>query len=345
MRVLVTGGAGHVGKATVERLLQKGWEVRALDLPTSVEITGAEYVSCDILNYDSLREHLRGCQAVIHLAAIRSPSTTPGQQVFQVNATGTFNVFEAAAAEGIKRIAQASSINAIGCAYNVTDVSPLYFPIDEAHPSSTSDPYSFSKHTIEEIGAYYWRREGISSVALRFPWVYPRDYPQSDAYRNRVQLARQTLDDLLARPEAEQQTLLADARQRTLEYRAARPMEFHDGKPATWRPPQSADPLWFAYNGDRFNFWVMIDERDAAQSLEKGLTADYEGSHVLFANDHHNWLGYDSEILLRLFYPQVTQRKQPLPGSAALVSIDQARKLIGFEPEFSLHGGQHDENR
>jgi nucleoside-diphosphate-sugar epimerase len=340
MRVMVTGGAGHIGKTTVERLLHHGWDVRALDLKPGGEIDGAEYVACNILDYESLRGHMRGCDAVIHLAAIPSPRSAPGHEVYQVNVTGTFNVYEAAAAEGIRRVVQASSINAIGNGYNLTDMPIQYFPVDENHPAFTTDAYSFSKQTVEDIGAYYWRREGISGISLRFPWVYPRTYPQSEMYHQRRILARQSLDELVSLPEAQQQAQLAAVRQLVLDYRRTRPIEFADGKPAVSYPSPTDDPLYFAYYSDRFNFWASVDERDAAQSLEKGLTADYEGSHPLFANDCCNFFDYDAETLLRLFFPDVTARKQSLPGSAALVSIDRARSLIGFEPEFSLQGVQ-----
>jgi hypothetical protein len=56
---------------------------------------------------------------------------------------------------------------------------------------------------------------------------------------------------------------------------------------------------------------------------------------VLFANDPHNWLDYDSKTLVRFFYPEVEETKITLSGSAALISIDQARRLIGFEPDYS----------
>lgn len=340
MKVMVTGGAGHIGKSTIERLLHNGWEVRALDRMPDVTIEGAEYVACDILDYDSLREHMRGCDKVIHLAAIPSPRSAPGHEVYQVNVAGTFNVFEAAAAEGIRRVVQASSINAIGNGYNLTDMPIQYFPVDENHPPFTTDAYSFSKQTIEDIGAYYWRREGISSIALRFPWVYPRTFPQSDMRRQRDAIAIQSLDELTAQPESEQRARLDDVRRRVLDYRQQRHTEFGHGKVAPPFPAQTDDPLWFAYYVDRFNFWVSLDERDAAQALEKGLTADYEGSHPLFANAAHNFFNYDSETLLRLFFPDVTERKQSIPGASSLVSIDRARSLIGFEPEFPLHGGQ-----
>jgi nucleoside-diphosphate-sugar epimerase len=50
MRVLVTGGTGRIGKATVARLLQNGWEVRVLDLAENADIEGAEYVQVNILD-------------------------------------------------------------------------------------------------------------------------------------------------------------------------------------------------------------------------------------------------------------------------------------------------------
>src|ERR1041385_2679055 len=169
MKVLVTGGAGLIGKATVERLVAHGWDVRAIDLATGVELPGAEYLTCDITNYDDVRAQMRGCQVVVHLAAIPRPALAPGEKVFSVNTSGTFNVFEAAAAEGIKRVVQASSINALGVSFSLTDIVTEYFPIDEKHPTYTTDPYSLSKQFVEDIGAYYWRRDGISSVAMRFP--------------------------------------------------------------------------------------------------------------------------------------------------------------------------------
>ncbi len=334
MKVLITGGAGHIGKVTTERLVRLGWEVRVIGLETGVEIPGAEVVTCDITNYDDLRPQMRGCQAVVHLAAIRSPNMAAGQRVFEVNTSGTFNVFEAAAAEGIRRVVQASSINALGCAYGLTDMSAEYFPIDEAHPTYTTDPYSFSKQVIEEIGRYYWRREGISSVALRFPGVLPVTYVENPEHRQRREALCKMLDELAALPEAERQTRLAAVRQRALEWRKGRPMEFQEGTPAPVVRRDTEDPLFYVYALDRFNLWAFIDSRDAAQSLEKGVTASYEGAYTLFVNSAHNRLGYDSRTLVRLFFPEVNESKIALSGASALVSIEKARQLIGFEPEY-----------
>ncbi len=336
MRVLVTGGAGRIGRVTIERLIQHGWDVRGIDLESKAEISGAEFVPCNILNYDDLRQQMRGCQAVIHLAAISSPKLVRGARIFEVNSSGTFNVFEAAAAEGIRRVVQASSINALGCAYSITDFSPRYFPIDEAHPSFTTDPYSFSKEINEDIGRYYWRREGISSLALRFPWVHPGGYIQSEDFRQRRQLGWQVLDELAALSEPDRQARLADARQRALEFRKRRPMEFGEGNPEPPIVRSTENLLWYAYTIDRFNLWAFVDERDVAQALEKGLTASYDGAHAVFINDHHNSLGYDSKSLVRFFFPEVSESAIAVSGSEALVSIEKARALIGFDPEYSV---------
>jgi nucleoside-diphosphate-sugar epimerase len=332
MKVLVTGGAGHLGQVTTRWLLERGWDVRVIDHAPSLDIAGIEYVSGEITHFDRVREAMRGCEAVIHLAALRSPSLGAAHEVFQVNVAGTFNVFEAASVEGVRRVAQASSINAIGCAWKLGDVAPEYFPIDEAHPKSTDDPYSFSKQMVEEIGDYYWRRDKIRSVSLRFPWVYPEGYLQSEAYTQRIQATRSLLDELVQLDEIERETRLSDVRQRALDFRATRPLE--SPNPVDRR--QLSDPLWHTYTFDRFNFWTFVDVRDAAQALEKGVLAEYEGHHPLFVNDPLNWLDYDTHMLIQLFFPDVERTKGELSGSTSLVSADRARSLIGFEAAYSI---------
>ncbi len=336
MRVLITGGSGRIGKAATKRLLQNGWDVHIFDRASTGEASGTTYVQGDILDYGALLKATRDCDAVIHLAAIPSPFLDSGPDVFQINTAGTFNVFEAAAASGIRRVVQASSINAIGAFYSTGDIHPQYFPIDEQHPVFTTDPYSFSKQLVEEIGAYYWRRDGISSVALRFPGVYSSAYMEDETYRQRRARIRELLDELVSQPEREREARLADARQRVLDYRGKRLLEFQPEPPQQIINSLFEDPLFGTYIADRFNFWAYIDERDAAQSLEKGLTADFEGAHALFINSAYNALDYDSQTLVRLFFPEVSDFKRELTAATTLISIERARALIGFEPEYSM---------
>ncbi|MBI1257381.1 MAG: NAD-dependent epimerase/dehydratase family protein [Chloroflexi bacterium] len=336
MHILITGGLGRVGSVVTERLVQKGDDVRVIGIEPDPQMKRIEYQRCDILDYAAVRDQMRGIDAVIHLAAIPSPRSNSGAETFQVNAAGTFNVFEAAADEGIRRIVQASSINAFGCAWSMKDVVARYFPIDEAHSRFTTDPYSFSKQVIEDIGDYYWRRDGISSVAMRFPAVWPADYVNSERFREgRIQMIA-ALDELVAQPEDQRKARLAEARERALAFREQKRMEYPYPSPEITSGSSADDLILKAYTFDRFNFWAFVDDRDSAQAMDKALTADFEGSHALFINADQNWLGYDSETLLRLFYPQVSERTRPLQGSETLVNIDKARALIGYAPDYTV---------
>ena len=336
MKVLVTGGIGAVGKAVLERLVQNGWDIRVVDRKPEFEMAGVDYQVADITNYEDVREKMRGCEAVVHLAAIPNPMFVPAPELFHINVTGTYNVFEAAAAEGIRRVVQASSINAFGCFWGNQDICPNYFPIDEEHPTSTTDVYSFSKELVEDIGAYYWRRCGMSSVSLRFPGVWSRTRMSSDDAKAHRAQVRALIDEFAAQPEQQRLERLANIQKAAVAFRKAGNMEYPAAQKGFKTEGYSDDPLWRVYTFDRFNFWAYVDERDSAQAIEKGLTADYEGSHALFINAKNNSLDYDSETLVKLFFPETKEWKQTLHGAESLVSINKARSLIGYEPEHSI---------
>jgi nucleoside-diphosphate-sugar epimerase len=338
MKVMVTGGIGAVGTAVVERLVNHGWDVRVVDRKPAAEVEtkGFEYQAADITNFDEIREAMRGCEVVAHLAAIANPMFVPPQEIFHINVQGTYNVYEAAAAEGIKRVVQASSINAFGCFWGNRDIFPEYFPLDENHPTGTTDVYSFSKEVVEDIGDYYWRRAGISGVSMRFPGVWNQARFASDQLREQREHARVALDEFAARSATERATRLAKIREETVAFRAAGNFEYPKGPEGMRRGGVSDDPLWRVYAFDRFNFWAYVDNRDAAQSIEKGLQADYTGHHALFINAKNNSLGYDTTQLAALLFPEVEAWKRPLAGDETLVSTAKAKALIGFEPEYAI---------
>jgi nucleoside-diphosphate-sugar epimerase len=342
MRVLITGGAGLIGRAVATHLTARGWDVHLIDILPEVDIPDVTYAMCDIMDFNGLREQVRGCDAIVHMAALKNPFFGESQDVYHINTTGTFNLFEAAAREGIPRIVQASSINAIGCMWGITEFTPEYLPIDEKHRSITSDSYSFSKRQIEDIGEFFWQRDQISSIALRFPGVYKAEGYRSDRFYEHRRTMTSYINQFLELPGTERQRQLAEVRLACLAYRAERKLEFPE-KMMRLTPPEGINEfLWRAYTFDRYNLWANMDERDAAQSVEKSLTADYEGSHALFVNDDHNTLDYDARTLAHIFFPEVSEDKLALSGSDAFVSINRARQLIGFEPQYSLHGNQHD---
>ena len=120
---------------------------------------------------------------VVQLAAIPNPAGGTAPDIFHINCTGTFNVYQAAAEEGIKRAVSTSSINALGSNFGVKAFQLSYFPIDEKHPQQTTDAYSLSKQILEETAEYFSRRDGISGVCLRLPAVRDPDDAASGLLR------------------------------------------------------------------------------------------------------------------------------------------------------------------
>lgn len=334
MNVVITGGTGHVGKAAVERLVKHGHRVRVLGRRPDMNVSGAEYVQCDIVEFDSLCRQFSGADVVVHLAAVPSPAGAPGPALFEVNAVGTFNVFEACARAGIHRIVQASSINAFGCFFNLGELRPKYFPIDEDHPRITTDPYSFSKSVCEDIADYYWRRDGISSVSLRFPWVHPADEETLAGLAHRRAAGQALVAELMTLPEPVRRTRIDAVREWSIAYRKQRPLEFGSPHHRLKELDCPDSQLAGMYFGGAYDLFVVVDARDAAQAIEKGLMVDYAGSHTLFINGSRNVLGCRTRTLAELFFPEVNEWRHPVADREALVSIQRARELLGFEPEF-----------
>ncbi len=333
MNVLVTGGTGEVGQATVRRLTANGHYVRVIGRRAGMSVPGAdlrriEYRPCDINDFDRLLEQMDGMDAVVHLAAIRHPSLASGPEIFRVNCSGTYNVYQAAVQAGIRRVVSASSINALGYFMGVQPFRLRYFPIDELHPTQTTDPYSFSKQIIEEIAGYFWRRESISGLCLRLPAVYEVGEGKTPHLHELIIRWRAACTSLFALPEAERHARARSIEQLTESLREKRICEWPFEEQL--RVPQI--DLVYA----RSNFWTSIDARDAAQAIEKGLLADYQGSHVVFCNDSENCVGVPSQLLVETFFPTVNEFKHPLTGLESLVSIDKIRHLIGFEPEHHI---------
>lgn len=351
MKILVTGGAGLVGRTAVARLLRHDHEVCVVDrnpyeeVPEAVraQIAGATYYQADITDFEQLRPCFAGMEAVVHLAAIPHPAQVPEVELFHINCTGAFNVYRAAADAGIRRVVSASSINALGYNYGIKSFPIRYFPIDEDHPTYTTDPYSFSKQVLEETAAYFWRREGISGVCLRLPGVFDPTSRWAGHARQFADRRQEAFDTVAALPEAERRAridrLIAETNALRAERMSELPFEeqrrifearrqaLKDGPP----PPEMM--LMFG----RSDFWTLIHVEDAAQAIEKGVLADYEGSHPLFVCDRENSLGVPSRALATFFFPEVTTWKAEVPGATSLVSSARAAALIDFDPEISMN--------
>src|SRR4029078_6552294 len=135
MRIAVTGGNGDMGRSLTPYLIAQGHTIVSIDraLPAT-PMRGVEFLIADTRDFGQFIASIRGCDALIHLAAIRAPFNHPDPVVYADNTISSYNALSAPSALGIKQVCLASSINAIGGAFSR---SPQYdyFPLDEQHPT------------------------------------------------------------------------------------------------------------------------------------------------------------------------------------------------------------------
>jgi nucleoside-diphosphate-sugar epimerase len=172
MRIAVTGGGGELGRTLIPFLIEQGHTAVCIDRvappPGPPPSQRPELVLADTRDFGQFVASIRGCDALIHLAAHRSPLNMIDHVVYADNTVSSYNALSAAATLGINRVCLASSINAIGGAFSRAPRYD-YFPIDEQHPTYAEDPYSLSKWVLEQQADAFARRyEGMRIASLRF---------------------------------------------------------------------------------------------------------------------------------------------------------------------------------
>jgi len=172
-RVLVTGGAGFIGSHVVDKLMDKGYDVRVLDNLSAgkfVNIEGrlkpASFFKGDINDVDVVEKCVQGVDAVVHLAAITSIpfSVEHPAETHRTNVEGTLNLSNACLKVDVKRFVFVSSCSVYG--------ESSYLPVDEKHPTSPLSPYAASKLGGEDCCRIHHERHGLPAVILRLFNVY-----------------------------------------------------------------------------------------------------------------------------------------------------------------------------
>lgn len=195
--IIVTGGSGMAGKWVVKDLLEQGHQVMNLDrtvLPNSqartliTDLTDAGQVF-NAINSTTVRhefsETIRpaAIDAIIHFAAIPRIMTHPDNEVFRINVMSTYNVLDAAAKYGIKKVIIASSETTYGIVFANEYRMPEYFPLDEEYPCNPMDSYAMSKIINENTAKAFQARTGADIYCLRIGNVIdPVDYAKFPEY-------------------------------------------------------------------------------------------------------------------------------------------------------------------
>ncbi len=175
-RVLVTGGAGTIGSHLVDQLVNEGAaEIVVLDnlvrgrrsnLGQAMSSDAVQLVEGDIRDRDLVERLMRGVDVVFHQAAIRITQCAEEPRLaLEVLVDGTFNVVDAAAREGVRKLVAASSASVYGLAED--------FPTRENHhPYANDTLYGASKTFNEGLLRSYHAMTGLDYVALRYFNVY-----------------------------------------------------------------------------------------------------------------------------------------------------------------------------
>ena len=172
-QILVTGADGFIGSHLTEALVREGYKVRAFVYYNSFNSWGwldqcapdvkgkFEVFSGDIRDPHGVKQAMKDCSAVLHLAALiaipysyHSPDT-----YVETNVKGTLNVLQAESELGVKRIIHTSTSEVYGTA--------RYVPIDEKHPLQGQSPYSASKIGADQLAYSYYSSFKLPVVTIR----------------------------------------------------------------------------------------------------------------------------------------------------------------------------------
>lgn len=171
--ILVTGADGFIGSHLVEALVRSGYKVKAFVLYNSFNSWGwldhcssdvkgqFEVFTGDIRDPYGVKEAMKGCDAVLHLAALiaipysyHSPDT-----YVDTNIRGTLNVLQAARELGVQRVIHTSTSEVYGTA--------RFVPITEEHPLQGQSPYSATKIAADQLAYSFYASFDLPVVIAR----------------------------------------------------------------------------------------------------------------------------------------------------------------------------------
>ncbi len=172
-KILITGADGFVGSHLTEALVRIGHDVRAFVFYNSFNSWGwldhcgedvkgmFEVFAGDIRDLNGVRTAMKGCDAVLHLAALiaipysyHSPDT-----YVDTNIKGTLNIVQAARDLGVSKVVHTSTSEVYGTA--------RFVPITEDHPLQGQSPYAASKIGADQIAMSFYTSFGTPVVVLR----------------------------------------------------------------------------------------------------------------------------------------------------------------------------------
>ncbi|WP_084243362.1 NAD-dependent 4,6-dehydratase LegB [Planomicrobium okeanokoites] len=172
-KILVTGADGFIGSHLTEKLVRQGYNVKAFAYYNSFNSLGwldsspkeikkeIDFFSGDIRDPYGVKEAMKGCDTVLHLASlIAIPYSYHSPETYvDTNIKGTLNVLQAARELGIEKLVHTSTSEVYGTAQ--------YVPIDEDHPLQGQSPYSASKIGADQMALSFYSSFDMPIAIIR----------------------------------------------------------------------------------------------------------------------------------------------------------------------------------
>lgn len=184
-KIIVTGGSGKAGKATIRELLSHNYDVFNIDLKNRRK-NFVPFYKQDLENFQDsintiseINKKTGGIDGIIHQAAAMGMKSEP---TFRINTVSTYNIFQISKILGIKNIVWASSETVLGLPF---DTYPPYVPIDEEMPLSPESSYALSKILSEEMARQFCRRNiDMKIFGLRYSNIMEEnDYKHFETFQ------------------------------------------------------------------------------------------------------------------------------------------------------------------
>lgn len=169
MRILVTGGAGFMGKTIVSDLLNRGHHVKVLDKNTEpltrIKNQNLTLLNGGIENAEMVKNAVTGCEIILHLAETFSSDVS---EVIDIDIKGNLNLLTEAANQKIQHFLFTSTHRVYG--------RPRYNPIDEEHPLHPEESgrafYAAGKLANEKLCLAFWQEKKLPVTIFRFWWAF-----------------------------------------------------------------------------------------------------------------------------------------------------------------------------